>query len=232
MHAAAPAVTREAWRLRATRGAAVSSTSSTRLELRETHGKGRAMYARSAFTCGEGVVREHAVLRGRCCSTGCPGCPRKTHASGGGHAEDCWWPLVEAQPWLSGAVSRFRNASASLAEQPPERRANFVRVCCLLAMLIQAAASESLRGWLLGALRGTSPSTDPESAIEKNTRGFARKFAGFIPAPPAAAKSEGGRGSGAGTRCPEARELTTALQCSRENRLTGFMCRLAILHSL
>ena len=61
-------------------------------------------------------------------------------------------------------------------------RANYIRVTCLLALAIQAAAEQSLFDWLVGSLRG--PTEDADDPVQATTEGFAKKFAACLPAPP------------------------------------------------
>ena len=158
----------------------------------ETPSKGRGMLATVAFGKGEVILRERPVVRGRCTATGCPGCPSALSALnpvGAAHAPDCFWALVERQPRLKPAVEWFRSVCESYDTQPESYKANHARICCLLAICIQATASASLRSWIRHALRpSVVDKDDPSSLIVKNTHGFALKFSIKIP-PPAEAES-------------------------------------------
>ena len=139
------------------------------------------MHATVGFAKGECILSEPPLVRGRCTADRCPGCPSVTAQARGSHAPDCFWAAVEQQPTLQPAVEWYRGVSG--ASETAD--ANYVRVCCLLAICIQAAASSGLRSWLLHALRSSIHDVnDLTNPIIKNTRGFALKFALKIPPPP------------------------------------------------
>ena len=151
------------------------------LELREVDGMGRSMFAVESFVPGQPVVRELPVVIGRCCITHCPGCPTKYRDE---HAPQCFWALVEAEPSLKSAVMWHRDVSGQVDSLPLQQQANHVRICCLLAICMQAAAHAGLREWLLEALRPSLIDVnDKDNPIVTNTRGFAEKFALRIAVP-------------------------------------------------
>ena len=150
----------------------------------DTPAKGRTMHAAVEFAAGQCIMREAPLVRGRCCAAGrCPGCPTK-HTTASTHSEDCFWAVVERDPRFEQVIPWYHSVCDALSTQPEANQANHVRVCCLLAICIQAAASASLRMWLLEALRpSVADLTEESNPIVSNTKGFAAKFALKIPPP-------------------------------------------------
>ena len=147
-----------------------------RCELWEVKGKGRSMLAAGrGFDSGEGVISEQPVVIGRCCTDRCPGCTRVSTAraalAGGPHSAQCRWAAAESFPQLEKAIQWHQAMSARIQDVSPEQRSNHIRVICLLAMTIQAAADADLQAWLLTALRPATEEIDPQNPLETNTRG-------------------------------------------------------------
>ena len=147
------------------------------------------MYATKPIAAGEFIVQELPIVIGRCCVDRCPGCPgptgnwRDPASRAGGHAVGCYWAKAEQQPQLARARRCHRELSTDLEKTVPADRENHIRVCCLLAICIQAAVDAPIRSWLLTELRPSFTNPDPNSPIVANTLAFARKFANVIPAP-------------------------------------------------
>lgn len=163
---------------------APSTTPATRVmvELRDTEEMGRSMHAICGFSGDESILREAPVLRARCCTSGCPGCPARANGGEAAHSQGCFWAEQSAR--LAPARAWFFDVCGQLPHKEGSQRANHIRACCLLCVCIQAAANEALRAWLLQALR-PSCSPDPEDALSRSTRGFAEKFAIKIARPEA-----------------------------------------------
>ena len=178
---------RHDWRL--SRRPRVPSSNDVRVKQHDTPSKGRSMHAISGFARGECIVSEPPLVRGRCTVDRCPGCPSTFVGASGKHASGCFWRTVEQQAGFRPVVSWFHGVCATLDQQPARNRANHVRICCLLAICIQAAATASLRAWLLQALRPSVVDVDDASnpiinPIIQSTHDFSLKFAAKIPSPP------------------------------------------------
>jgi len=168
-----------AWRGSPRQAPAVGSPPATRVmvEPRGTKEMGRSMHAVFGFAANESILREAAVLRARCCTSGCPGCTARTNDGAAAHSSGCFWAPAEQSARLALAREWFFDVCGKLPPEGGTGRANHIRICCLLAMCIQAAANEPLRAWLLQALRPSCSPVDPEDAISKSTLGFAQRFA-------------------------------------------------------
>ena len=126
-------------------------------QLREVPGKGRSMFAQREYAKGEDIAVEQPLFVARTTTDRCIGCKRARDArlafGGGPHSPGCLWASVEAQPALSKARAWHRHLCGQLHSQPPEQRPNYIRVCCLLGLILQATASSELRAWLMASLR-------------------------------------------------------------------------------
>ncbi len=155
---------------------------------------GRCVRAAVSLDPGAYISAETPILRGRCITTGCPGCSDSPCTG----RMNCRWAAVLATPRLANAVAWHAEVCAKLAQVPPESRVNHIRVCCLLAMVVQACASDELWQWLTEHLRAECHS--PEHPIYRNTASFGKRFAAAIPPPPdeppAAARTVAGTGAG------------------------------------
>lgn len=140
-------------------------------------GIGRVMRAGRSLESNEFILSERFVVRGGCSVETCPGC-------GGPCSPDtdaCAWATAERDPRLAAAIAWHRMVSARTLGQPAGAdRVNAVRVCCLLALVIQAAADPPLLLWLLRHLRPAvaSAELDPHAA---STLSYSRLFAKYVP---------------------------------------------------
>lgn len=170
------------------------------------HDMGRMMQASAVFAPRDLVLTEPPVLRGSCSIDVCPGCgcPRKSSGRSTasvlrrcGGPKDCAWAAAEEDVALAPAIAWHLSTSAKvLSRGSAADGGNGVRVCCLLALVIQAAANVSLKAWLLGHLR---PAGDGAVASNRaaactsgmpgattgphgeSTLSYARLFARFVP---------------------------------------------------
>ena len=171
---------------------------------------------------------------GRCATTGCPGCSDDPCV---GRFGCVWASAVVAGPQaarLSNAIQWYADIAMRMANQPAEARANHIRVVCLLALVLQACASDELWEWMMTNLRPCTE--DPRHKIYVSTSGFGQRFAGAIPAPPpktataAAPKAEPGTFSsdwfslGAGS--PEAAREAQRRKEEWAHQLTDLLIRL------
>ena len=85
---------------------------------------------------------------------------------------------------LARAIAWHQRLCVQLGAVPTERRENHIRVACLLALTIQAAADEALLDWLLTALRPSKETPDPADPLVISTMGFASKFCETMLPPP------------------------------------------------
>ena len=102
---------------------------------------GRTLRAAREFTADEILIDELSIVCGHC-------------SAAGGHPNErsCGWLAVLQNSDLDGA----RGWHAELcARTPPEGepgRANWIRVCCLHSIVVQAAADRTLFNWLMASL--------------------------------------------------------------------------------
>lgn len=138
------------------------------------------MTAACSVGINEPLSIESPVVRGRASASGCPGCQDQTCA---GRFGCVWASHVVKNSRLANAVDWHRDLCGKLAAiTDASTRANHIRVVCLLAIVIQAAASEELFSWLIENLRPMND--DRTHPLWESTRGFGQRFANAIPAPP------------------------------------------------
>ena len=124
---------------------------------------------------------ETPVVRGRCCMpVGCPGCSDSPCL---GRHGCLWQSKVLKSARLSNAVAWHAQLCENSLSLPDDQRVNFVRVVCLLAIIIQACTSDELWDWLMTNLRPVDVRKD--HPIYLNSAQFGNRFANAIPPPPA-----------------------------------------------
>ena len=171
---------RQAYRVRATAPAASDHNPNDDRLLAGWDDKlgGRIMTAACSVGINEPLSIE-SVVRGRASASGCglsrPNVYRSIWMRVG---LSCCEELAarERRDWhrdLCGKLAAITDAST---------RANRIRVVCLLAIVIQAAASGELFSWLIENLRPMND--DRTHPLWESTRGFGQRFANAIPAPP------------------------------------------------
>lgn len=143
---------------------------------------GRIMRAAVAVGPRELLSSEVPVVRGRCRTVGCPGCNDMPCI---GRFGCVWASHVVKSARLRNAVAWHaqlcKNAEA-IPEESVNEKVNFVRAVCLLAITIQACASDELWEWLMTKLR---PATDDTShPLRVSTASFGMRFGNAIPPPP------------------------------------------------
>ena len=141
---------------------------------------GRTLRAVRSFAIGDTIAEEQPVVRGHCGGVDrCPGCSCVPCSDG------CSWSTAQqAGAAISAAIDWHAELCARTPAEPHAGRANWVRVCCLLAVVIQAAASPALWQWLSSHLRpGFDLIDDAAHAVVRSTRAFAREFAERLPPP-------------------------------------------------
>ncbi|KAL1523438.1 hypothetical protein AB1Y20_018378 [Prymnesium parvum] len=178
--------------------------------LRDARLKGRAIHAARPFEKGALILEESPVIVARSAAGRCVGCRHARDARlalfGGAHSAGCYWAEAERRVELRRAREWHRELCEKIAQTDPAQRANYTRVCCLLALVIQACASGALRAWLLEALRPSKacpPPSPPPSRSRaeesdphvKDTRAFAERFAMVLPDPNGRAEESTGRAS-------------------------------------
>lgn len=139
-------------------------------EVRVRDGVGRTLHTTRAVERGAVIIREEPIVRGVCTTNACPGC-------GAGYLQCdrlCRWAAAEAAGQYANARAWLAHESSRAMEMAPDERANHVRLCCLLAITIQAAASpHDLWRWLRTELRPAGPEN---AELERHTVEFARAF--------------------------------------------------------
>ena len=141
---------------------------------------GRIMRAAVAVGPRETLSSESPRVRGRCRTTGCPGCNDVPCV---GRFGCIWASHVLKSERLSNAVQWHAQLCKNSEEIVNEdEKSNFVRVVCLLAITIQACASDELMEWLMTKLRPANE--DPNHPLRVSTAGFGVRFGNAIPPPP------------------------------------------------
>lgn len=137
------------------------------------------MTAAIDVAANEPLSIEYPMVRGRAVLDGCPGCSESPCV---GRFSCVWGSHVVGNVRLENAVLWHQDlcAKSQLVPDGPQR-ANHDRVVCLLAMVIQACASQPLLEWLLTRLRPMSE--DPLHPLVQATAGFGERFAMAISPP-------------------------------------------------
>ena len=139
---------------------------------------GRSMLATQRFAADAIMLSEAPWVCGHCSTAGgCPGCGGGASCTSTG----CSWSAALENKLTSGAVQW--HAELSTRTPPPNHKnfANWVRVCCLLAVVIQAVACPSLWRSLMSGLRPAALFDDAEHPVARSTAQFACDFAERLP---------------------------------------------------
>jgi len=138
------------------------------------------MLASCSLAIGDTVLCEGPVLTGTC-SVSCIRCRGISGCTPlSGCRKDCM--QAEADPGLRAAIAWHHSTSARvLCHMTGAEQVNGIRVCCLMALVIQAAGNAPLREWLLSYLRPADVSSDGSDPHAASTLGFARLFARVVP---------------------------------------------------
>jgi hypothetical protein len=173
LHSTATSASRSTWRHR-TSAPVFAPLPSALLATTDVDGLGRCVLAKQAHTVGDCLVAERPIVIGRCSTLACPGCfrPAGQHCS-----RHCRWAKAEATgAQLANAIAWHRHLCAERDTVPIASRENHIRVACLLALTVQAAADEELFEWLLTALRPSKERPDPADPLVISTMSFASRF--------------------------------------------------------
>ena len=146
---------------------------------------GRCVISTRSLVACQQIAVDYPVVRGRCTMQGCPGC----------HDEPCvgrfgcvWRSDVAGNARLRNALEWHAQLCDKLTLVPEAQRKNHIRVVCLLAVVIQACASDSLWTWLMDNLRPV-----PSESLRSSTAGFGARFGSIISAPPAITSADAWR---------------------------------------
>ena len=141
---------------------------------------GCRLRAARTYALGDTILEEFPVVKGHCIiDRRCPGCAMVPCRG----APACVWPVALADRNVIAAIEWHASLCARAPAKGSPGHANWIRVCCLLAVVIQACARPQLWHWLMKNLDPCFDATDDDEVVVRSTRAFARDFAERLAAP-------------------------------------------------